>query len=135
MRETRARRWPLFAGASLRSGTALALLLAVGAAPAPAAVAKKKQDVAVQFVTAANGGDYDTVCRLYSARYLKASQATCRWLYGWGAQLYGPYDYRILRQRTLSDGHRRIDLVRWHEPSFIELALERNGWRIVAGGW
>ena len=82
-----------------------------------------------------NRGDYATVCRLYSASYLKASQASCRWLYGWGAQLYGPFDYRIVHRRTLPDGHRRIDLIRWHGPSFIELAYERAAWRIVAGGW
>ena len=40
-------------------------------------------DVAVQFVNAANRGDFRTVCRLYSARYVK-SQANCVSLYRWG---------------------------------------------------
>ena len=74
------------------------------------------------------------VCRLYSARYVK-SQATCVWLYRWGAGLYGPFDYTIVRWRTLENGHRRVDLTRWQHPSFIELAREQAGWRIVAGGW
>ena len=113
---------------------ALMSLLCALVIPIPS-IAGKRQDVAVQFVTAANRADYATVCRLYSPTYLKASQATCRWLYGWGAQLYGPYDYKIVHRRTLPNGHERIDLTRWHEPSFIELAYERDGWRIVAGGW
>ena len=112
----------------------LASLLCALVVPIPA-IAKARQDVAVEFVTAANRGDYATACSLYSATYLKAGQAACRWLYGWGAQLYGPFDYRIVHRRTLPNGHRRIDLIRWHEPSFIELAYERDGWRIVAGGW
>jgi hypothetical protein len=91
-------------------------------------------DVAVQFVTAANRGDFRTVCRLYSARYVR-SQATCVSLYRWGAGLYGPFDYTIVRWRTSQNGHRRVDLTRWHEPSFIELEREKTGWRIVAGGW
>jgi hypothetical protein len=93
------------------------------------------EDVAVEFVTAANQGDYRTVCRLYSVRYLKASQAVCRSLYSWGARLYGRYDYRIVGRRTLADGRRRVDLIRWQHPSFIELKREQTGWRIVAGGW
>ncbi len=100
------------------------------AAPAAAGAT----DVAVEFVTAANRGDYRTVCRLYSARYLK-SQASCRSLYRWGAGLYGPYDYRIVRWRTLENGHRRVDLTLRQHPSFIELEHEKAGWRIVAGGW
>jgi hypothetical protein len=91
-------------------------------------------DVAVQFVTAANRGDFRTVCRLYSARYVR-SQATCVSLYRWGAGLYGPFDYTIVRWRTLKNGHRRVDLTRWQHPSFIELEREKTGWRIVAGGW
>ena len=58
------------------------LVLTLGlthAAPAAAGAT----DVAVQFVTAANRGDFRTVCRLYSARYVK-SQATCVSLYRWG---------------------------------------------------
>ena len=90
--------------------------------------------VANRFVAAANRGDYATVCRLYSSHYLKTSQAACRSLYRWGASVYGPFDYRIVRRRRLGR-HRRIDLTRWHHPSFIELAHERPGWRIVAGGW
>ena len=114
---------------------ALTSLLCALVIPTPSIAGGGRQDVAVQFVSAANRADYATVCHLYSRRYLKASQASCRWLYGWGAQLYGPYDYRIVGRRTLPDGHRRIDLIRWHEPSFIELAHEQTGWRIVAGGW
>jgi hypothetical protein len=109
----------------------LSLLLA----DASLATAGGKPDVAVRFVTAANRGDYGTVCRLYSPRYLKVSQASCCSLYRWGAQLYGPFDYRIIRRRTLRNGHLRIDLIRWDHLSFIELAHERAGWRIVAGGW
>jgi hypothetical protein len=63
------------------------------------------------------------------------SQASCVSLYRWVAGLYGPFDYRIVRWRTLPSGHWRVDLIRWHEPSFIELAHEKAGWRIVAGGW
>jgi hypothetical protein len=111
------------------------LVLSVGLTDAARAAGGARQDVAVQFVTAANRGDYAAVCRLYSRDYLKASQASCRWLYGWGAQLYGPFDYRIVRWRTLRNGHWRVDLTRWHEPSFIELAHEKACWRIVAGGW
>jgi hypothetical protein len=99
------------------------------------ATARAKPDVAVRFVTAANRGDYGTVCRLYSSRYLKVSQASCCSLYRWGALLYGPFDYRIIRRRTLRNGHQRIDLIRWDHSSFIELAHELAGWRIVAGGW
>jgi hypothetical protein len=91
--------------------------------------------VARRFVAAANRGDYATVCRLYSRHYLKTSQAACRSLYRWGASVYGRFDYRIVRRRRLGSGHRRIDLTRWHHHSFIELARERPGWRIVAGGW
>jgi hypothetical protein len=109
----------------------LSLLLA----DASLATARAKPDVAVRFVTAANRGDYGTICRLYSPRYLKVSQASCRSLYRWGAGLYGPYDYGIIRRRTLRNGHRRIDLIRWDHLSFIELDHERAGWRIVAGGW
>jgi len=93
------------------------------------------EDVAVEFVTAANRGDYRTVCRLYSVRYLKTSQAVCRSLYRWGARLYGRYDYRIVGRRTLANGRRRVDLIRWQHQSFIELEHEQTGWRIVAGGW
>jgi hypothetical protein len=91
--------------------------------------------VANQFVTAANRGDYATVCRLYSRRYLKVSLAACRSFYRWGANIYGPFDYRIVRRFRLESGRWRIDLIRWKHPSFIELARERSGWRIVAGGW
>ena len=91
-------------------------------------------DVAVQFVSAANRGDFRTVCRLYSAHYVR-SQATCVSLYRWGAGLYGPFDYTIVRWRTLQNGHRRVDLTRWQHSSFIELEREKTGWRIVAGGW
>ena len=91
--------------------------------------------VATKFVTAANRGDYATVCRLYSRRYLKVSQAACRSLYRWGASIYGPFDYRVIRRHKLASGHWRIDLIRWQHSSFIELARERTGWRIVAGGW
>jgi hypothetical protein len=91
--------------------------------------------VANRFVAAANRGDYATVCHLYSSHYLRTSQAACRSLYRWGASVYGRFDYRIVRRRRLGSGHRRIELTRWHHRSFIELARERPGWRIVAGGW
>ena len=52
-----------------------------------------------------------------------------------GAGLYGPFDYTIVRWRTLKNGHRQVDLTRWQHPSFIELEHEKTGWRIVAGGW
>ena len=58
------------------------LVLSLGlthAAPATAGAT----DVAVQFVSAANRGDFRSVCLLYSARYVK-SQATCVSLYRWG---------------------------------------------------
>lgn len=114
----------------------LCALLVVSLSLGHAALAAEASvDVAAEFVTAANEGDYRTVCHLYSPRYLKVSQASCRSLYRWGAQLYGPYDYTIVRWRTLESGHRRVDLTRWQAPSFIELAHEKTGWRIVAGGW
>ena len=110
------------------------LVLSPGLTQAAPAATGARQEIAVQFVTAANRGDFRTVCRLYSARYVK-SQATCVSLYRWGVGLYGPFDYRIVRWRTLQNGHWRVDLTRWQHPSFIELEREKTGWRIVAGGW
>jgi hypothetical protein len=110
------------------------LVLNLGLARAGFA-AGTRPDVAAEFVDAANVGDYRTVCQLYSASYLKVSLGSCRRLYRWGARLYGPYDYRIVRRLTLENGHRRIDLMRWKHSSFIVLASEPAGWRIVAGGW
>jgi hypothetical protein len=120
------------------SASALAAVLsalAPSAAGASLPATGVKADVAVQFVSAANRGDYRTVCRLYSARYLKVSQASCCSLYLWGAYLYGRYDYRIVGRRTLANGRLRVDLIRWQHPSFIELVPEQAGWRIIAGGW
>jgi hypothetical protein len=88
-----------------------------------------------QFVAAANRGDYATVCRLYSRRYLKVSQDHCRALYRQGETIFGPYDYRIVGRRSIAGGRRHVDLRLRHHASFIELAHERVGWRIVAGGW
>jgi hypothetical protein len=107
---------------------AAASTLALSASGAPAAV----ED---DFVAAANRGDYARACHLYSRRYLKASQETCRSLYRWEASFYGPYDYRIVRRRMLRNGRRHVELILRHHRSFIELARERAGWRIVAGGW
>jgi hypothetical protein len=106
---------------------------AMGAAEERVAGASK--DVEEVFVAAANRGDYVTVCRLYSRRYLKGSQESCRALYRWGESLYGPYDYRIVRRRRTAGGRRHVDLTVRRHASFIELAHERVGWRIVAGGW
>ena len=103
-------------------GTRLLILVASAMAPAAAGAT----DVALQFVTAANRGDYRTVCRLYSARYVK-SQASCRSLYRWGAGLYGPFDYSIVRWSALKNGHRRVDLTRWHGPSFMSSTVSRRG--------
>ena len=89
--------------------------LAPADAGATPAAARARADVAVQFVSAANGGDYRTVCG--------------------GAQLYGRYDYRIVGRSTLADGRLRVDLIRWQHPSFIELVHEQAGWRVIAGGW
>jgi hypothetical protein len=102
------------------------LVLSLGLTHAAHAAGGARQDVAVQFATAANRGDFRTVCRLYSARYVR-SQATCVSLYRWGAALYGPFDYRIGRWRALEDGHRRVDLTRWQHPSFIEFEHEKTG--------
>ena len=117
----------------------LGLLVAALATPAGAGAgtdgAADGRAGANRYVAAANRGDYATVCHLYSSHYLKTSQAACRELYRFGASVYGPYDYRIVHRRRLGSGHWRIDLTRWHHPSFIELAHERPGWRIVAGGW
>ena len=115
------------------SGLAV-VVLSLSLTHATPAATGARQAVAVQFVTAANRGDYGTVCRLYSARYVK-SEASCVSLYRWGAGLYGPFDYSILRWRTLESGRWRVDLTRWQHPSFIELEHEKAGWRIVAGGW
>jgi hypothetical protein len=87
------------------------------------------------FVRAANRGDYATVCRLYSRHYLKISQRACRSLYRSDEVIFGPYDYRVVRRRTLPNGHRRADLVLRHHPSFVEFARERGTWRLVAGGF
>jgi hypothetical protein len=117
---------------------AAATALAVGARPVGAAgerVARASTEVEDVFVAAANRGDYVTVCRLYSRRYLKGSQESCRALYRWGESLYGPYDYRIVRRRRTAGGRRHVDLTVRRHTSFIELAHERVGWRIVAGGW
>jgi hypothetical protein len=105
--------------------------LALGASSSPAT----QSAVEDQFVAAANRGDYATVCRLYSSHYLRASQKSCRALYRWGASIYGPYDYRIVRRRNVAGGHRHVDLILWRHASFIEVAHERAGWRIVAGGF
>ena len=69
------------------SGLAV-VVLSLGLALAAATGAR--QAVAVQFVTAANRGDYGTVCHLYSPRYERKSQASCVSLYRWGAGLYWP---------------------------------------------
>jgi hypothetical protein len=123
---------------------AIASLIAVVAALLPAVGVRTLQDAEARpagraavenaFVAAANRGDYAAVCRLYSHRYLK-DQATCRALYRWGESLYGPYDYRIVGRRTVATGHRHVDLVLRRHHSFLELARERAGWRIVAGGF
>ena len=105
--------------------------LAFGASSSPASRSAAED----QFVTAANRGDYATVCRLYSRRYLKVSQESCRALYRRGEIIFGPYDYRIVRRRSTAGGRRHVDLTLRHHASFIELARERVGWRIVAGGW
>jgi hypothetical protein len=110
----------------------LGLLVASAAVPAASASRAGVEDV---YVRAANRGDYATVCHLYSHRYLKVSQAACRELYRSGEVIFGPYDYKIVHRRTLANGHRRIDLTLRHHASFIELAHEAAGWRIVAGGF
>lgn len=88
-----------------------------------------------RFVRAANHGDYQTVCSLYSRRYMKISQAECRRLYKQEEGIFGPYDYRIVRRRILPSGHRRADMVLRHHSTFVEFAREPAGWRIVAGGF
>jgi hypothetical protein len=105
--------------------------LAFGASSSPAARSTAED----RFVAAANRGDYATVCHLYSPRYLKVSQESCRALYRRGETIFGPYDYRIVRRRSLPGGRRHVDLTLRHHASFIDLAHERVGWRIVAGGW
>ena len=110
----------------------LGLLVAVVAVPAASGSRANVEDV---FVKAANRGDYSTVCHLYSHHYLKISQAACRSLYRSGEAIFGPYDYKIVDRRTLASGHRRIDLTLHHRASFIELAHETAGWRIVGGGF
>ena len=117
----------------LAAGTflAAAVLSAIGASPA----APGRAYVEDVFVREANHGNYAAVCRLYSKHYLKASQASCRSLYRWGEQLYGPYDYRVVHRRLTGRGHRRIDMLLHHHHSFVEFAREPAGWRIVAGGF
>lgn len=111
------------------------VVMAAGSASADSAFHNRVSVVGNEFVADANRGDYAAACRLYSTRYLKVSRAVCRSLYQWEAHIYGPFDYRIVRRRRLESGHWRFDLIRWRHPSFIELASERDGWRIVAGGW
>ena len=118
--------------------TALGLLVAaVGAQLAAGAPRSGTGRAFVEdtFVRAANRGDYTTVCRLYSRRYLKISLGQCRSLYQSDEAIFGPYDYRVVRRRTLKTGHRRADLVLRRHPSFVEFARERGVWRIVAGGF
>ncbi len=88
--------------------SAAAVMASAASAMAPAAAGAT--DVAVQFVTAANRGDFRTVCRLYSARYVK-SQASCVSLYRWGAGLYGPFDYS---DRSLAHAEERAPARRSH---------------------
>jgi|1186.fasta_scaffold00280_6 hypothetical protein len=112
--------------------SAVALVGVVAAAQPAAGGQRFVEDV---YVRAANRGDYAAVCRLYSHRYLKISQAACRALYRSGETLYGPYDYRIVRRRVLPSGHRHVDLRLHRRASFVEFAHEPAGWRIVAGGF
>lgn len=114
---------------------ALVVATPLAAATHRPAEARTSITVAHQFVKAANYRDYATVCHLYSHRYLKVSQASCRSLYLHGESIFGRFDYRVVHQRRLDSGNWRIDLTRWQKPSFIELAREPAGWRIVAGGW
>ena len=117
------------------SATGVAMVVFALAVASGAAEPGGAKVVANRFVSAANHGDYATVCRLYSRRYLKITRAECAELYAWAENFYGPFDYRIVGQRRLSSGRWHVELIRWRHPSFIELARERLGWKIVAGGW
>jgi hypothetical protein len=120
---------------SLAKLTTSALLVAAVAAPVAAATHSGRTYVEDRFVRAANRGDYTTVCKLYSRRYLKVSQSACRALYRNEETLFGPFTYRVVRRRLLANGHRRADLVLRRHASFVEFAREPAGWRIVAGGF
>jgi hypothetical protein len=113
----------------------IALLGVVGVLAVATAAAGSRRSVEDVYVREANRGHYSAVCRMYSHRYLKISQAACRGLYQEAENLFGPYDYRIVRRRVLPSGHRRIDLRVHHHASFVEFAREPVGWRIVAGGF
>ena len=112
--------------------SAIAVLAVLAAGPPATGAQRYVEDV---FVRAANQGDYATVCRLYSRRYLKISQGACRRLYRSGESIFGPYDYRVVRRRVLPSGHRRVDLRLHRHALFVEFAREPAGWRIVAGGF
>jgi hypothetical protein len=119
----------------VRKLIALVVLVGVGMAVAAPFAAGGRAFVEDRFVRAANRGDYAAVCRLYSHRYLKISQAGCRQLYRSAEGIFGPYDYRIVGRRILPSGHRRADMVLRHHRTFVEFAREPAGWRIVAGGF
>ena len=107
------------------------LVLTLGlthAAPAAAGAT----DVAVQFVTAANRGDFAASPALLGP--LGEVPGDLRLALPLGGGTVRP----IRSDRSLAHAGERAPagrLTRWHEPSFIELEREKTGWRIVAGGW
>lgn len=120
---------------ALAFGAAALLALSSSLSPGLARGSETGPAIAKRFVLAANRGDFRSVCRLYSRTYLKVSQAECQTLYRWEVDLYGRFDYRIVARRRLGNGHWYVALTRFRGSSFVELARETAGWRIVAGGW
>jgi uncharacterized protein len=105
---------------SFVAATAAALAALIAIVPARAALpgsAEAHASIASRFVAAAKRSDYASVCRLYSRSYLKASRSECVDLYRWGEVLYGPYDYKIVSSRRLSNGHWRVALTHWFDRS------------------
>jgi hypothetical protein len=86
------------------------------------------------FVDSVNRGDWGAACRMYSPRYLKISQAQCRRFWSWGKRIYGPYRYVLVR--TDRSGARYHAALRCRgRVDFVDLVLEEDGWKVIAGGW
>jgi hypothetical protein len=86
------------------------------------------------FVDSVNRDDWTGACRMYSRRYLKLSQSECRSFWGWGKRIYGPYRYVLVRTNR-SGGRYHAALRCRGRVDFVDLVLEEDGWKVIAGGW